>query len=439
MNALTNFGRARKAEILLGGFRGWFGSGDIMDAIAMEWGSLLLRWLHIITGMAWIGSSFYFMHLDAALREGPTIPMGQGGETWEVHGGGFYYVRKYLIAPENLPKELMWHKWESYSTWLSGFFLLIWIYYLSADIYLIDPAVRQISPPVAACVGLGGLALGWLVYDRLCRSPLSKNDVVLAAVGFGFVILMAFLFQQVFSARGAFVHTGALMATMMTGNVFFVIIPNQSKVVAALLKGETPDPKYGIVGKIRSTHNNYLTLPVIFLMISGHYPLTYSSRYAFVVVGLVLVAGALVRYFYNQRHLGLGDKWWTWAVAALALALAIWISMPASPAGRDVLGLAPLAPVRLPAGLPKAPVKVAEVIGLRCVMCHAQTPSWPGLAMAPKGFRFDDSALIERYRAEIQMFAGVTRAMPPNNLSEMTEAERGVIRNWGTERRASLP
>ena len=410
-----------------------------MDAIAMEWGSLLLRWVHIITGIAWIGSSFYFMHLDAALRAGPAIPVGQGGEAWEVHGGGFYYVRKYLVAPENLPKELMWHKWESYATWISGFFLLVWVYYLSADIYLIDPAVRKIAPGVAALIGVGGLALGWLVYDALCKSPLARNDVALAAVGFGFIILMAFIFQQVFSARGAFVHTGALMATMMTANVFLVIIPNQSKVVASLLAGVAPDPKYGEIGKIRSTHNNYLTLPVLFLMLSGHYPLTYSSPYAYIVVGLVLVAGALVRYFYNQRHLGLGDKWWTWLVAAFAMACAVWISMPASSVGREALGLAPLAPTSPPAGLPRAPREVAEIIGLRCAMCHAETPAWPGLATAPKGIRLDHPEYVERYKQEVRLFAGLTRAMPPNNLSEMTEDERNVILRWGAGRTARAP
>ncbi len=409
-----------------------------MDAIAMEWGSLLLRWVHIITGIAWIGSSFYFMHLDAALREGPLLPKGQGGEAWEVHGGGFYHVRKYLVAPENLPKELMWHKWESYSTWISGFFLLVWVYYMSADLYLIDPAVRKITPVAAALCGLGGLALGWLVYDFLCRSPLAKNDVALAAVGFAYIILMAYLFQQVFSARGAFVHTGALMATMMTGNVFFIIIPNQAKVVKSLIAGEAPDPALGKIGKTRSTHNNYLTLPVLFLMMSGHYPLTYSSPYAYIVVGFVLVAGALVRHFYNQRHLGFGDAWWAWAAAAIAMLAAIYISMPASSSGREILGLKPapaLAPV---AGLPRAPREVADIIGLRCAMCHAQEPSWPGLAMAPKGIRLDYPEFVERYKQEVRLFSGLTRAMPPNNLSGMTEEERAVIRRWGAARAASL-
>ncbi len=402
-----------------------------MDAIAMEWGSLLLRWLHIITGIAWIGSSFYFMHIDAALRAAHDIPAGKGGEAWEVHGGGFYHVRKYLVAPEQLPKQLIWHKWESYWTWLSGFFLLIWIYYLSADIYLIDPAIRKISPAVAAAAGLGGLAAGWVVYDLLCKSPLKSNSVALAAVGFSFIVLMAYLFQQVFSARGAFVHTGALMATIMTGNVFLVIIPNQSKVIQSLMAGQEPDPELGKIGKIRSTHNNYLTLPVIFLMMSGHYPLTWSSPYAFVIVGLVLIAGALVRYFYNQRHQGLGNPWWAWLVAALAMAVAIFISVPTTPAGRETLGLAPADPVTPSAGLPQAPQAVAEIIAMRCAMCHSETPVWQGFAIAPNGIRLDHPEFTERYKKAVRLQAGFTRAMPPNNLTEMTEAERTIIRNWG--------
>jgi uncharacterized membrane protein len=405
-----------------------------MDGIVMEWGGMLLRWVHIITGIAWIGSSFYFMHIDAALRATPEHPAEKGGEAWEVHGGGFYHVRKYLVAPEALPEELMWHKWEAYSSWISGFFLLVWIYYLSADVYLIDPAIRQISPAMAAVYGIGGLAIGWIVYDFLCRSSVAKNDVALATVGFALIIVMAFLFQQVFSARGAFIHTGALMATIMTANVFLVIIPNQRKVIASLLKGEQPNPAYGKTGKQRSTHNNYLTLPVLFLMISGHYPLSYSSPYAYVVVGLVLVAGAVVRYFYNERHSGRGNKWWAWLVAALAIWTAIWISMPQTSAGREVMGMSDLKPVDPIAGLPKAPTKVADVIGTRCAMCHAQMPVWPGISTAPKGVRLDHPEFIERHRDEIRMFAGFTRAMPPNNLTGMTDEERALIRAWGKTR-----
>ena len=402
-----------------------------MDGIILEWGGLLLRWLHIITAIAWIGSSFYFMHIDAALKPAPHIPQGTGGELWEVHGGGFYHVRKYLVAPEQLPKQLIWHKWESYSSWITGFFLLIWIYYVSAEVYLIDPAIAKISVAVAASIGIAALALGWVFYDFLCKSPLAKNDVALAAVGFAFVIFMAWFFQQIFSARGAFIHTGALMATMMTGNVALVIIPNQRKVIESLVKNEAPDPKYGQTGKQRSTHNNYLTLPVIFLMISGHYPLSYSSPYAYIVVGLVLVAGAVIRHFYNERHAGRGSHWWAWPVAAIAMLIAIYISMPQSAAGRAFLGLGEMPPARPIAGLAKAPDIVVEIVTGRCSMCHARQPVWQGIHIAPKGVELDTAEMIERWRHEVIVHAGLTLAMPPNNLTEMTGDERAVLRRWG--------
>jgi uncharacterized membrane protein len=408
-----------------------------MDGILLEWGNLLLRWLHIIAAIAWIGSSFYFMHIDASLKNTPEFPKGKGGELWEVHGGGFYHVQKYLVAPERLPDELIWHKWEAYTTWISGFFLLVWIYYISADIYLIDPAVRVISTPVAAAIGIGGLVVGWAVYDGLCRSPLADKPVALAAVGFAFIVGMAWLFQQVFSARGAFIHTGALMATMMAGNVLMIIIPNQRKVIASLIAGEAPDPKYGKIGKIRSTHNNYMTLPVIFLMMSSHYPLTYSSEWAFALVGLILISGAAVRHFYNIRHLGQGNLWWLWILAALALLGAIAISIPASPVARDRLGMAEKPAAQAKITLPQAPQEVAEIVTSRCSMCHAALPVWPGHAIAPKGVMLDTPELIQRWKREVQLQAALTRAMPPNNLTDMTDAERAILRAWGDPKKSA--
>ncbi len=408
-----------------------------MDGIFMEWGSLLLRWLHIIAAIAWVGSSFYFMHIDAALRNTPEFPPGKGGELWEIHGGGFYRVQKYLVAPERLPDELIWHKWEAYTTWISGFFLLVWIYYLSADIYLIDPAVRVLSTPVATSIGIGSLLLGWAVYDGLCRSRLADQPVALAVVSFVYIVGMAFSFQQIFSARGAFIHTGALMATMMAGNVLMVIIPNQRKVIASLIAGEAPDAKYGKIGKVRSTHNNYLTLPVIFLMISGHYPLTYSSDWAFVVVGLILISGGAVRHFYNMRHLRQGNMWWLWPLAAIALCGAIAISIPASPVARDRLGMAE-SPVRAAKiAQAQAPQDVADIVTSRCSMCHAALPVWPGIPIAPKGVALDTPELVQRWKHEVQLQAGLTRAMPPNNLTEMTDAERAVLRAWGEQKKSA--
>lgn len=398
-----------------------------MDPILMDWGGLLLRWVHIITGIAWIGSSFYFMHIDASLRSVPEI--AKGGATWEVHGGGFYHVRKYLVAPEKLPAELIWHKWESYATWTSGFFLLVWVYYLGADLYLIDPAIRALTPWSAAAIGLGSLAAGWLVYDALVKSPLAKNEVALAAVGFAFIMGMAYFFQQMFSGRGALIHTGALMATMMSGNVFFNIIPNQKKVIASLMKGEAPDPDLGKQAKTRSRHNNYLTLPVVFLMISGHYPLAFMSPYAWIMVGFVLVAGAMVRHFYNERHAGRGNAWWTWVLAAICMLVVVWLSMLTNPAGRQALGLKSVRPVKTAQAttLPKA---VDDIVSSRCSMCHAAEPVWTGLASPPKGVLLETSDQINRQRAAIHMQSVLTSAMPPNNITGMTRDERRVLAAW---------
>ncbi len=401
-----------------------------MDPILAEWGGLLLRWTHVITGIAWIGSSFYFMHLDAALKPVEGITPGMGGGAWEVHGGGFYEVRKYMQAPPGLPEDLIWHKWQAYSTWLSGFFLLVWVYYAQASLYLVDPAVANLPALVAALIGLGGLALGWLIYDRLCRSFLSKHEVVLAGTGFAFIILMAFLFQHAFSGRGALLHTGAMMASMMVGNVFFVIMPNQRKIIAELVAGRTPDPAWGKQGKIRSTHNNYLTLPVLFLMLAPHAPLTFSTPYAFVIVGLILVAGALIRHFYNTRHAGGGDQWWTWLVAVLCIWSALWISSASSPIGRERLGLGDLPTRIVAADLPKAPVEVSTIIEGRCAMCHGAVPSYEGIGIAPHGVLLDTPESIARNKPLIRIQAVITHAMPPNNVSEITPEERHILAQW---------
>ena len=400
-----------------------------MDAIAWEWGGLLLRWVHIITGIAWIGSSFYFMHLDAALRSIPDIPIGKGGEAWEVHGGGFYQVRKYLVAPAKLPDDLMWHKWESYSTWISGFFLLVWVYYFAADLYLIDPAVRQLSPVAAAAIGIVSLAAGWLVYDALVKSPLSAQPVALAAVGFAFVVGMAWFFQHMFSGRGALVHTGALMGTIMTGNVFMNIIPNQKKVIADLVAGRAPNPDYGKQAKTRSTHNNYLTLPVLFMMISGHFPLTFTSPYAWVMVGFVLVAGALVRHFYNERHAGRGDQWWTWGAAAAAMLAVVLLSMVSNAGGRERLGLSRIRPPKTQV-VQAVPHAVDAIITARCSMCHAAEPVWNGIVAPPKGVRLDTQPAIASQAKAIRIQSVITNAMPPNNITDMTREERHVLAEW---------
>ncbi len=303
------------------------------EAFAWEWGSAIIRWLHVTAAIAWIGASFFFMHLDASLRKRAGESSAIAGTSWQVHGGGFYQMSKYTLAPASLPDDLIWHKWQSYWTWISGFVLLCWIYYGQSTLFLIDPAVMPLQPWQAALIGIVALALGWVVYDLLCRSPLGDNEPLLAVVGFGYVVLTSWVFTLFFSGRGALIHTGALMATAMTANVFFVIMPNQRKSVAALVAGQKPDPKWVKQSKIRSTHNNYITLPVLFMMLSSHYPMTYANRHVIpAIVVCIIIAGALVRYFYNVWHLG-HDRapWWAWAVAALAMLGAIFFSTYTSP------------------------------------------------------------------------------------------------------------
>jgi uncharacterized membrane protein len=418
----------------------------LSDPIVQEWGGLLIRWLHVIAGIAWIGSSFYFMHLDAALTpvtQGPAggadsaphgVAFAPHGVAWEVHGGGFYEVKKYLKAPPHLPEHLIWHKWQAYATWLSGFGLLIWVYYLNAGLYLIDPAVMELTSLQAAGLGLASLALGWGVYSGLCRSPLGQHEGLLLGALFAFAVAMAWGFMQVFSGRGAFIHVGAVLGTIMSTNVFLVIIPGQKTIIKALLAGEVPDPALGKRAKIRSTHNNYITLPVVFLMLSGHYPMAWSTPLGWAIVALMLVAGAVVRHFYNLRHAGKGDAWWCWAVAALAVWLAIWISMASSPLGRERLGLAAQAEPAPPGRTRSAPPDVAQIITSRCAMCHASEPVWSGIAIAPKGVRLDSAERIQRHRHAIYIHSVASTAMPPGNVTAITREERLALARWAAGR-----
>ncbi|KAA2244157.1 urate hydroxylase PuuD [Salinarimonas soli] len=400
----------------------------MLDPHLTEWVSQILRWIHVITAVAWIGSSFYFIHLDLSLRKREGLAAGVGGEAWQVHGGGFYRMQKYLVAPPELPKELTWFKWESYATWISGFSLIVWIYYLQADLYTIDPAVRGLASWQAALIGIGGLALSWVVYDRLCKSPLGRNDVALFTVLFVYILAAAWVFTKVFSGRAAFLHTGAMIATWMTASVAMVIIPNQRKTVNELLAGRAPDPALGKQAKQRSLHNNYLTLPVIFLMLANHYPLSWQSRYSVAIVGLVLVAGAVIRHFFNSKHASGSTPWWTWGVAAASMALAAYLSVIGKPGETATPAAAAMAPT------PKFETAVLAIQS-RCSMCHMNEPSWAGLAAPPKGVRLDTPDEIARHADAIRVQAVMTHAMPPNNVTEMTADERRAVADWLKERR----
>ena len=402
------------------------GLGAPVWDIAWIWAEAFLRWLHVIAGIGWIGSSFYFIHLDYSLKRREGLPAQAYGEAWQVHGGGFYNMVKYLVAPARMPDELTWFKWEAYATWISGFALVVAIYYAGASLYLVDPAVLAITPAAGIAISIAGLVLGWAVYDGLCRSPIGNNETVLAAVGFVFLVALAYATTRIFSARGAFMQMGALIGTIMAANVLMVIIPGQRKVVADLIAGRSPDPAHGRRGKQRSTHNNYLTLPVVFIMISGHYPLAYATRWSWLILALLLVMGGVMRHFFNVRHQGLPSPWWTWGVAVVCGALIVWLSTlgPAQETRPRARGaqVAPAAPVSFR--------QVESIVMSRCSMCHAAEPVWAGIAVAPKGVLLDTPARIKAHARDIVVASVWSSAMPPSNITHLTPDERQVLAAW---------
>jgi uncharacterized membrane protein len=392
---------------------------DIVELVLSEWVSAILRWLHVIAGIAWIGSSFYFIHLDLSLRPRPGLPTGVKGDEWQVHGGGFYHMMKYLVAPAQMPDSLTWFKWEAYTTWLSGFSLLVLVYYLGADIFLIDKSVLDLTATQAASIAFVSLAVSWLAYEALCRSPLGRHEVAMAVVGYVYLVALTYGFTHVFSGLGAFTQIGALIGTIMVANVFVIIIPFQKKTVEAMLAGKEPDPAWGAIGKQRSVHNNYLTLPVVFLMLSNHYPLLFATRYNWLIVAIVLLIGPVIRHFYNSRHEGKGSPWWTWGVAAAGMAAIAWLSA-AGPAAVTTGALPPTPKFK----------QVSNIIISRCSMCHAAEPVWDGIPAAPKGVMLDSDAQIRRHARLIEIFAVRSQAMPPGNITEMTPQERLVLASW---------
>jgi uncharacterized membrane protein len=390
-----------------------------VESVLTEWLSLVIRWLHVVAGIAWIGSSFYFIHLDLSLKPRTSLPAGVQGDAWQVHGGGFYQMVKYLVAPARMPDELTWFKWEAYTTWLSGFALLVLVYYLGAELYLIDKSVLDLSATSAAAVAFGSLLVAWLFYEILCRSPLGRYEVALALVGYVFLVGLTYAFTHVFSGRGAFTQIGALIGTIMVANVFIIVIPNQKKTVAALLAGKEPDPVWGAEAKQRSVHNNYLTLPVVFLMISNHYPLMFATRYNWLIVAIVLAIGPVIRHFFNARHQGKGSPWWTWGVAAAGMAAVAWLS-GAGPREATVGARADRVDV----------AAAHNVILTRCSMCHVDRPVWPGVHAPPKGVVLDGPDNIRRHARLIDINAVRSDAMPPGNITEMTLEERQVLAVW---------
>jgi uncharacterized membrane protein len=392
---------------------------SMWGSIISEWASLILRWLHVVAAIAWIGSSFYFIHLDLSLRPTSDLPDGVQGEAWQVHGGGFYRIMKYLVAPREMPEELTWFKWEAYTTWLSGFALMVVVYYLDADLFLVDKSILDLTPAQAGLFSFGSLALAWLLYEIACRTGLAERELGFAIGGYLFLVALTYAFTHVLSGRGAFNQIGAIIGTIMVANVFTLIIPNQKKIVASLIAGQAPDPKLGKASKERSVHNNYLTLPVVVLMISNHYPLLYATRFNWIIVAIVLALGPVIRHFFNERHAGRKSPWWVWGVAAAGV-IAIGLLSAAGPreAKRGALAAQPTF------------AAVEEIVTSRCSMCHAAEPVWAGIVTAPKGILLDAPAHIQRNIRLIGRVAAWSSAMPPGNITEMTGEERAVLASY---------
>jgi len=388
-----------------------------MDAYLLDWLNILVRWLHFITGVAWIGSSLYFIWLDNHLQaplSGSDADKGVGGELWSVHGGGFYHARKYRTAPVEIPEHLHWFKWEAYSTWLSGIFLLGLIYFLGAEVYLIDRSVADLT--VTEAIGIATLFVvgGWLLYDLMCKSPLARDERLFALALLLTCSAMAWGLCNLFSGRAAYILFGVVLGTIMVANVFFVIIPGQKQMVAAAERGEAPNPEPGIAAKLRSVHNTYFTLPVLFVMTSNHYAMTYSHEYNWLVLIGIGLAGALIRVYFVARHKGNASP--TAAILAVVL-LAITAAF--------------LTPSRVPAN--SASVSFAEVRGVileRCTVCHSSAPTHPAFPAAPLGVMLDTDAEILAQADRIHLQTVVTRVMPIGNLTAMTDEERSIIDQW---------
>ena len=388
-----------------------------MEAYIADWLNLLLRWLHVISGIAWIGASFYFIWLDGHL-EAPQDPAdderGVGGELWSVHGGGFYHAQKYRVAPASIPERLHWFKWEAYTTWLSGMALLVLLYWYGAAVYLIDPAVADLSVTAAVGIAIAYIVGGWIAYDLLCKSPLARDDRVFGLVLLTLSGLLAWSLCEVFGGRGAYIHFGVVLGTIMVANVAMVIIPGQRKMVAAAARGEKPDPLPGIKAKQRSVHNTYFTLPVLFTMTSNHYALTYGHAWNWAILIGISLAGALIRVYFVARHKGAASLLPIAAACLLLAGIAVAIAPRAEPGDTAVASFE----------------QVRNVVNARCTSCHAEAPVHPAFPAAPLGVMLDTDERIVAAASRIHQQTVVTRVMPIANLTAITEEERQIIDRW---------
>jgi uncharacterized membrane protein len=376
-----------------------------------DWGNLLFRWLHVIAAIAWIGSSFYFIALDNHLlppADERDARRGVAGESWEIHGGGFYRIEKFRVAPETLPEPLHWFKWEAYTTWLSGFALMIVVFYAHAGTYLVDRSVADLSDGTAVAISIAGLVVAWVVYDALCR-VLGDRPLLLASCVFAFVSVSAWGAGELFAGRAAYVQVGAMIGTMMVANVFFVIIPAHWELVRAKEAGREPDPAANDRAKLRSVHNNYLTLPVVFAMISNHFPFTYGRTHAWLILVALMAIGAWVRHYFNLRHTG-RNMWIIPATAALALLALALVIRPESSASTA-------------SGPEPSFAVVHAIVERRCVPCHSG-------ASAPAGVRLTSRAAIEARADQIKAQAVDSHAMPLGNATHMTQGERDTLARW---------
>ncbi|MFC2971169.1 urate hydroxylase PuuD [Azotobacter bryophylli] len=390
-----------------------------MEAHLTEWLNLTVRWIHMIVGIAWIGASFYFVWLENNLdRTNPRE--GLSGDLWAIHGGGIYHLEKYKLAPPRMPEKLHWFKWEAYATWLSGISLLGVVYYLNPGLYLLAPG-SALAPAAGVAIGLGSLLLGWLVYDALCDSSLGKRPALLGAVLFALIVLAAWGYSRVFGGRAAYLHTGALIGTIMVGNVFRIIMPAQRDLVKAIEEGRQPDPRLPAKGLLRSRHNNYFTLPVLFVMISNHFPSTYGSRYNWLILAAIALLSVLVRHYFNTRH---RSQKFAWALptAALGLLCLAFVSAPRPPATPAPLAVGPAGSGQF--------ARVEAVIRERCAVCHSASPTSELVGAAPAGVMFDTPEQIRQQAARIRAQAVASQVMPLGNVTGMTAQERELIGAW---------
>ena len=397
-------------------------------AIIWEWLAFAVRWVHVITAIAWIGSSFYFIALDLSLNR--DIPGPADGEEWQVHGGGFYYIQKYLVAPKEMPAHLTWFKWESYATWLSGAALLMVVYWVGAELFLIDPNVADLALWQAILISAGSLTIGWIIYDFLCKSPLGESPTTLMILLFVLLVVMSWGYTQVFTGRAALLHLGAFTATIMSANVFFIIMPNQRIVVKDLQDGRTPDAKYGRIAKLRSTHNNYLTLPVIFLMLANHYPLAFATDYNWLIAALVFLLGVTIRHYFNSMHAGKGQPNWTWAVTAVLFVTIAWLSTLGGSETYDEAAERPMTEFEMRFASADGFEDAYNVVQGNCSMCHAREPLWDGIRWAPKGVYLETEADVAQHAHQIYLQAGRSHAMPPPNAIQMDAEARAQIVAW---------